>query len=214
MAKKALSYKKLTSPIKRININSMLENEIRNNFARNVKELRIDRKLNQIQLGEKLSYSSKAISKWENGDVIPDITTLKMIADFFEISVDTLISNKNVVRRSHRKRNRALITISSSILSFFVAAIVFLILSLVHFEKAWMSFIIAIPVSAIVLIVFSSIWYKKKHIILSTIYLVISAALMTMLLMNFYFWWIVVIIAAILCVLAIIFFQISFTKNK
>ena len=62
----------------------MQENEIRANFARNVRELRLDRKLNQIQLGEKLSYTSKAVSKWENGDVMPDIVTLKMIADFFD----------------------------------------------------------------------------------------------------------------------------------
>ena len=84
----------------------MQENEIRANFARNVRELRLDRKLNQIQLGEKLSYTSKAVSKWENGDVMPDIVTLKMIADFFDISVDALVSNKNVIRKSHRKRNR------------------------------------------------------------------------------------------------------------
>jgi len=197
----------------------MLENKIKENFARNVKELRLDRKLNQIQLGEKLAYSSKAVSKWENGDVMPDIVTLKMIADFFNISVDTLISNKNVVRRSHRKRNRLLTMIVSSLLSFFVAGIVFYILTLVHFEHAWMSFIIAIPVSAIVLIVFTSIWYKRIHRMLSTIYLVIGLCLTTILIMhlaigNFYLWWVTSLLGLIFIVLTIIFFMIIFPKHK
>ena len=72
----------------------MLETEIKNNFARNVKDLRVSRKLSQIQLGEQLSYSSKTVSKWEKGEFLPDIIVLKMIADFFQIGVDDLISDK------------------------------------------------------------------------------------------------------------------------
>ena len=182
----------------------MLESEIRANFAKNVRDLRNDRKLNQVQLGEKLSYSSKAVSKWENGDV-----TLKMIADFFEISVDSLISNKNVVRRSHRRRNRLLTTIVSALLTFFIAGIVFLILSLVGFASAWKAFIIAIPCSAVVLIVFSALWYKRRHIMMSTIYLILSSALMTIIIMNFHWsWWIITLLAVFLSVMSLIFFPI------
>ena len=204
----------MTSLTERININSMQESEIRANFARNVKDLRLSRRLNQIQLGEKLAYSSKAVSKWENGDVMPDIVTLKMIADFFEIGVDDLISNKNVVRKSHRKRNRALITASSALLSFFVAAIVFYILSLVHVEKSWLSFIVAIPVSGIVLVVFSSVWYKRLQITLSTIYLTIGICLTEMLFTSFYLWWITAIVGVTFIILTIVFFSIAFSKMK
>ena len=191
----------------------MEEAAIRSNFAKNVRDLRIDRKLNQVQLGEKLSYSSKAVSKWENGDVMPDIITLKMIADYFEITVDELISNKNVIRRSHKRRNRLLTTIVSALLTFFIAGIVFLILSLVGFEKAWMSFIIAIPVSAVVLIVFSSLWYKRRHIMLSTIYLIASSAVMTILLIPLEFWWIIALLAGFLIILSLIFFPIVLHNN-
>lgn len=204
----------MTSLTRRIIINSMLENEIKENFARNVRELRIDRKLNQIQLGEKLAYSSKAVSKWENGDVMPDITTLKMIADFFDITVDTLISSKNAVRKSHKKRNRVLITIVSSVLAYFVAAIVFLILTLVHVDKAWISFIVAIPVNGIVCVVFSSLWFERKYITLSTIFLTIGAILVTWVFMDFYLWWIVLLSGAIFIVLAIIFFPIIIQNNR
>ena len=192
----------------------MLESEIKSNFARNVRDLRIDRKLSQIQLGEKLSYSSKTISKWEKGDFLPDIFILKMIADFFEISVDDLISDRNVVFRSHRKRNRLLIALSSALLAFFVGAIVFYILTLVGVQKAWISFIVAIPTSAVVMIVFSSLWFKKIFITISTIYLVIGLCLTEMVFVDFYLWWITTLIGGIFIVMAIIFFQIIFTKMK
>ena len=192
----------------------MQESEIRTNFSKNIKDLRQSRKLNQIQLGEKINYSSKAVSKWENGDVIPEITTLKMLADFFDITVDDLISNRNVVRKSHKKRNRLLITIVSSLLTFFIAAIVFLILSLVQVDKAWLSFIVAIPTSAVVLITFSSLWYHRLQIMLSTIYLIIGGWLTTVLFTNFLLWWVYLMIAAILIILSIIFFSIKFTKIR
>ena len=192
----------------------MLEEEIKSNFARNIKDLRQSRKLNQIQLGEKLSYSSKAVSKWENGDVMPDIYTLKLIADYFSVGVDDLISNRNVVFRSHRKRNRFLITIVSALLSFFIGAIVFYILTLLSIPKAWISFIVSIPVSAIVLIVFSSIWYKRHHVMISTIYLVIGLCLTEMLFVDFYYWWITALVGGIFIVLTIIFFSIVFPKMR
>lgn len=191
----------------------MQESEIRANFSKNIRDLRQSKKLNQIQLGEKINYSSKAVSKWENGDVIPEIATLKMLADFFDITVDDLISNRNVVRKSHKKRNRFLITVVSALLSFFVAAIVFLILSLVQIDKSWLSFIVAIPTSAIVLITFSSLWYHRLQIMLSTIYLIVGAWLTTVLFTNFNLWWIYLIAASILIVLTIIFFSIKFTNR-
>lgn len=192
----------------------MLESEIKTNFARNVRDLRNDRKLSQIQLGEMLSYSSKTVSKWEKGDFLPDIYVLKMIADFFEISVDDLISDRNVVFRSHRKRNRLLISLSSALLAFFVGAIVFYILTLVGVQKAWISFIVAIPTSAVVMIVFSSLWFKKIFVTISTIYLVIGLCLTEMVFVDFYLWWITTLIGGIFIVMAIIFFQIIFTKMK
>ena len=192
----------------------MLEEEIKQNFARNVKDLRVSRKLNQIQLGEKLSYSSKTVSKWEKGEFLPDIMVLKMIADFFEIGVDDLISDKNVVRKSFRRRNRILITLVSALLAFFVAAIVFYILTLVNVPKAWISFIVAIPSSAVVLIVFSALWYHRWQVTLSTILLIVGLCLTADVFTDFLLWWIITLIGGILIILAIIFFSIIYSKKR
>ena len=63
----------------------MNEMDIKQNFSKNLSVLRKSRNMTQAELAEKLNYSDKSISKWERGDVLPDITTFKMIADFFGI---------------------------------------------------------------------------------------------------------------------------------
>ena len=40
---------------------------------------------------EKLNYSDKAVSKWERGEAVPDLVVLKQIADYYEITIDTLL---------------------------------------------------------------------------------------------------------------------------
>ena len=189
----------------------MSEIEIKHNFAKNVRELRISRGLNQIQLGEELHYTSKAISKWENEDVLPDIVTLQMIAEFFNITVDDLISSENAVKKSHKRKNQLLIAASSTLLPYFLAAITFLILYLNNIPCAWRSFIVAIPISAIVLIVFSSLWFHKATRNISILVLIWASALTTIVFMDFNeYFWIILIAAGILSIIAVIFFNIKF----
>lgn len=189
----------------------MSEIEIKRNFAKNVRELRISRGLNQIQLGEELHYTSKAISKWENEDVLPDIVTLQMIAEFFNVTVDDLISSENAVKKSHKKKNHILIAASSTLLPFFLAAITFFILYLNNIQCAWRTFIVAIPTSAIVLIVFSSLWFHKATRNIAILVLIWASALTAIVFMNFNeYFWIILIAAGILSIIAVIFFNIKF----
>ena len=59
--------------------------------AQNIFYLRTKNHMTQYELGEKLNYSDKAISKWERGDAIPDVFVLKKIADLFEVTVDYIL---------------------------------------------------------------------------------------------------------------------------
>lgn len=47
--------------------------------------------LTQDQLAEKLGVTAQAVSKWENDQSCPDITTLPRLAEIFGISIDTLL---------------------------------------------------------------------------------------------------------------------------
>ena len=67
-------------------------------FARNVAELRAERKMTQAQLAALLNYSDKAISKWERGEALPDVTVVKQIADTFGVTVDYLLKSDQIGR--------------------------------------------------------------------------------------------------------------------
>lgn len=60
-------------------------------FGTNLKELRLEKGLGQVQLAEKLGVSKGVISLWENGKRDPTLHYLIIIADFFEISIDSLV---------------------------------------------------------------------------------------------------------------------------
>ena len=62
------------------------------NMGQIIKHLRKERNLTQEELAEQLNVSAQAISKWENGTSMPDISQVVPIANFFEISTDTLFS--------------------------------------------------------------------------------------------------------------------------
>lgn len=57
-----------------------------------IKELRKKRRITQEQLAEKIGVSFQAVSKWENDIALPDITLLPVIARFFGVSTDEILS--------------------------------------------------------------------------------------------------------------------------
>lgn len=61
-----------------------------------VKALREARGLTQRQLAEKLSVSDKAVSKWETGRGLPDITLLEPLAAALGVSLAELLSGRQV----------------------------------------------------------------------------------------------------------------------
>ena len=56
--------------------------------------LRKDRELTQAQLAALINVSPQAVSKWENGDAMPDIEMLVTLAHTFGVSIDSLVLDK------------------------------------------------------------------------------------------------------------------------
>lgn len=144
--------------------------DLREVIAKNICELRCELNMTQLQLAEVLNYSDKAVSKWERGEALPDVTVLKRIADYFGVTVDYLLESEHA-GDSHptcelvkqRKRNRAVITLMSVACVWLVATIVFAVLLSVQTAFApWLVFLYSIPVSCIVAVVFNSIWGIRR----------------------------------------------------
>lgn len=67
-------------------------------FSENIKRLRKEKGLTQQGLADLLGVSCQAISKWERGDSLPDITLLPEIASCLGTSIDFLLSVNNEER--------------------------------------------------------------------------------------------------------------------
>ena len=65
-----------------------------------IRQLRESKHMTQEELASRLFVSSKAVSKWETGQGLPDITLLEPLARALEISVLELFAGENVVNRN------------------------------------------------------------------------------------------------------------------
>ena len=65
-------------------------------LGQKISELRKKQKMTQDELAEKMNVSAQAVSKWENDLSIPDITVLIELSEFFGVSLDSLLKNKDV----------------------------------------------------------------------------------------------------------------------
>lgn len=68
-----------------------------------IKELRLEKQLSQKELASVIGCNQTAVGKYERGSLEPNITTLTLLADFFNVSIDYLVgradelNNVNVI---------------------------------------------------------------------------------------------------------------------
>lgn len=148
--------------------------KLKNIIGSNISAYRKRAGMTQASLGEKLNYSDKAVSKWERGESVPDVWTLAMLAEQFEITVNDLLKDPNalpehtgavqqamghvVEKTLKRKANKSIILMLSGLLVWSVALLLFVILSTVDVPNSWVAFFYAIPATAIVLLSLRSAW--------------------------------------------------------
>ena len=62
-----------------------------NKFSINLRLLRKSKNLTQKALGEKIGFSNRAVGDWELGISEPNLNTLKLLKELFEVSYEDLI---------------------------------------------------------------------------------------------------------------------------
>ena len=65
-----------------------------NTIGKRIASLRRGKGLTQDELSEMMGVSPQAVSKWENDQSCPDITSLPQLAEILGITVDELLSGK------------------------------------------------------------------------------------------------------------------------
>ncbi|MHC0038700.1 helix-turn-helix domain-containing protein [Pseudoneobacillus sp. C159] len=72
----------------------------------NIINLRKAQNMTQRELSMKLGVTFQTVSKWENGNSLPDITLLPTLAETFHVSVDQLLGILPIDDKNYRERNK------------------------------------------------------------------------------------------------------------
>lgn len=65
--------------------------------------LRKEKGMTQEQLGEKLGVTNKTISRWENGNYMPDVEMLSLLSKEFGVSINELISGERIAAEDFKE---------------------------------------------------------------------------------------------------------------
>ena len=165
----------------------MDDEKLKKRIGMNIGAYRKRQGLTQLGLAEKMNYSDKAVSKWERGESVPDVLTLMQLAELFEITVNDLVSDPDALPENpgpvervmgkvaektlKRKADKRVILGLSSVLVWFVALFLFVVISSIGIGKSWLWFIYAIPANAIVLLSLRSAWrdFRGNMMLISAI---------------------------------------------
>ncbi len=192
--------------------------DLKNILAENLVKYRKAANLTQAELAEKINYSDKAVSKWERAGGMPDVDVLKQIADLYGVTVDAMLTKSDKPIRLKRKINlltRTNVIICSVLLVWLLATAVFVftLLAVPSLQRMWLSFIYAVPVSCIVLLVYNCIWGKTYLSILIITALIFSIAASIYITVPFNNSWLLFIFCIPLELLNVIYFSLRM-KNR
>ncbi len=200
--------------------------DLREIIAENIQSLRVEAEMTQAALAEKLNYTDKAVSKWERAEALPDITVLKQIADLFGVTVDYLLRYEHTAQEEHQRktarltaRNRFVISAISTLGVTVLATLIFVLL--LAFGRGsfapWLVYIYSLPISLVVVLVFNSIWGKRRlnfiiiSLLLWSILVALYLSLLVLLGVNF---WLIFIIGIPAEVLILFVPGITVVKKK
>ena len=138
--------------------------------ASNIIKLRTGAGMTQAELGEKLNYSDKTVSKWERAESVPDAWVLKQLGEIFGVTVDYLISSHDEWEGVPGKKetepeinfSSGVVTLVSIIGIWTLALLVFIIFWALG-SLQWLLFAAAVPVTLITLLVFNSVWRHGRE---------------------------------------------------
>lgn len=156
--------------------------------ANNLIHLRQDSGMTQAELGEKLNYSDKTVSKWERAESLPDAYVLKELSEIFGVSVDFLLSPydenaKKPVPAAEHSYSCNMIMLVTFFGIWTITLCVFVVLWICGIVLPEL-FLIAVPVSLVALLVMRTVWKEGKHN-----YWIVSALVLSLFLLAYAYMW-------------------------
>ena len=144
----------------------MTSNDLKLIFASNLIRLRQSAGMTQAELGEKINYSDKTISKWERGEAIPDAFVLTQLSAIFSVSVDSLLAEDGGAAFSAPAKvsyNPIYIALTCVAGIFTLCLLEFVLVWMIVDKFHWSVLFAALPLSLIALLIMNSVWAGGKN---------------------------------------------------
>ncbi|MBQ7467118.1 MAG: helix-turn-helix transcriptional regulator [Clostridia bacterium] len=133
---------------------------LREVIPNNIIKLRKQNNLTQIDLASKINYSDKAISRWEKGEVLPDVETLQTIAEVFNVPLSQLLESGEKKQKSSKFTRADILSRIFFMLEIWtIICVAYAYLNVVYERNFWKLFLIGVPVSSFVLFLLD----RRKH---------------------------------------------------
>ena len=142
--------------------------ELKAIFASNLIKLRTGAGMTQAELGERIHYSDKSISKWERAEAIPDAYVLTLLAEVFSTSVSALLTGEKEWEYIEKPEEKPVtysrpFVILSTIAGIWTLCIIEFVLFWIFNGIHWIALLAGFPLSLITLLVFNSVWYRGRR---------------------------------------------------
>jgi transcriptional regulator with XRE-family HTH domain len=143
----------------------------------NLMTMRKAKGMTQQQIAEKLNYSDKSISKWENGYAVPSVDILKEFAEFYGVTIDFLITeqtddavlnaanHEEAVEEKKQQANKAVVIALANVVVLLIFTLVFvsnLISGKLDGMANYMLFLWSLPACMAISMVSVRVLYGRK----------------------------------------------------
>ncbi len=129
--------------------------DVKKIVSQNLVRLRKESNLTQAELAKRINYSDKAISRWEKGEVIPDLETIYALSETFGVPVSAITEKQAETERTEDEtpaiRQKILSQIFLLCEIWFVVCVIYVYVKITRETSIWQLFVWGVPASAIVL---------------------------------------------------------------
>lgn len=149
--------------------------DIKTIISHNLIELRKSRGLTQNELADKLAYSDNMVSRWERGEITPSIETLQKISEFYSVPLTSLLQDNALEEEKQETKIQDIKKFSIVLLMvttlWLIITVAFVLANTIHHLNMWKLFILGIPLTCCVLLLFNGSWnkYIYRFVVLSVL---------------------------------------------
>lgn len=137
--------------------------------AGNLINLRTGANMTQAELGAKLNYSDKNISKWERAEALPDAFALTQLGEIFGVTVDYILTAHDTVEApeglplvDNMPKYRASVIIAIAIVSIMTSALTAFVILWLCGTIEWRVFLVGTSLSLLCTLVLDCVYCKRK----------------------------------------------------